>query len=415
MQNRVSKPVAPAPPTLTTTAKDESAVAASDPSLAIAIVPGILLGAVLYFVVRVLVRGFYTVDQNERAVKTIFGRAQRVREGATTLELPIAQTLRPDERDRYAFPQVVVIPPGGPYFKWPWERIHKVDIATTTTSLAYDPDNPDANENGTRLSAVTKDHLDTKISGQIRFRVSEMNLYALLFAVKSPISHVMGYFVSVLRQRIASFEAPVRSATVLELPPRDGQPEGLAAQAGVSINDLRKNLRDLNDRMEADCASSAARYGITLDACLITGIDPPDDVESALAAINTAYNHVSSEISLAQAAADQRIVQSRRAVEIETLRVQAEAEPLRALSGELAALSASGPGTLDAYVRNLRLGLLGRARRAFVPFGRPFARESVRDPALPPSGLPPDRRFQVQLEEEQPPVTAPFDPRQVRR
>ena len=32
----------------------------------------------------------------------------------------------------------------------------------------------------------------------------------------------------------------------------------------------------------------------------------------------TAYNHVSSEISLAQAAADQKIVQSRRAVEIET-------------------------------------------------------------------------------------------------
>ena len=56
-----------------------------------------------------------------------------------------------------------------------------------------------------------------------------------------------------------------------------------------------------------------------LDASLITGIDPPPEVESALAAINTAHNQVSSDISLAQASADQKIVQSRRAVEIETL------------------------------------------------------------------------------------------------
>ena len=336
-----------------------------------AILPGVLVGVVLYLLVRLLVRGFYTVDQNERAVKTSFGRAQRAG-GATTLDLPLAESLRPDERERYAYPQVVVIPPGGPYFKWPWERIHKVSVATSTSNLAFDPDEPRANEGGTRLEAVTKDHLNTKISGQIRFRVSEQNLYAFLFAVKSPIAHVMGYFVSVLRQRIASFEAPARAELALTDEPAgraEQQPGGLATQAGVSINDLRKNLRDLNDKMESDCASSAARYGVALDACLITGIDPPDEVESALAAINTAYNHVSSEISLAQAAADQRIVQSRRAVEIETLRVQAEAEPLRALSRELAALDASGVGTLGAYVRNLRLSLLGRARRAFVPFG----------------------------------------------
>ena len=52
------------------------------------------------------------------------------------------------------------------------------------------------------------------------------------------------------------------------------------------------------------------------------------EVESALAAINTAHNQVSSDISLAQAAADQKIVQSKRAVEIETLKAQAEVEPL---------------------------------------------------------------------------------------
>jgi regulator of protease activity HflC (stomatin/prohibitin superfamily) len=312
--------------------------------------PGVAIGAAVYLAFRLLVRGFYTVEQSQRAVKTSFGRANRI-EAKTTLDLPIADSLRPDERERYTYPQVVVIPPGGPYFKWPWETVYKVNIATNTASVAWDPDNAEVNERGTRLEAVTKDHLNTRVSGQLRFRISEQNLYAYLFGVRSPISHVMGYFVAVLRQRIAGFEAPA------------GKEVDMGAVQGVSINDLRKNLRDLNDRMEQDCASSAARYGIQLDACLITRIDPPDEIESALAAINTAYNHVSSDISLAQAAADQRIVQSRRAVEIETLRVQAEVEPLRALATELATLSEGAPGVLDAYVRNTRLSLLSRAHR----------------------------------------------------
>ena len=74
---------------------------------------------------------------------------------------------------------------------------------------------------------------------------------------------------------------------------------------GQQRNDLRKNLRDLNEHMGRECRSAAARYGVVLEDALITGIDPPRDVESALAAINTAYNQVSSDISLAQAAADQ--------------------------------------------------------------------------------------------------------------
>jgi hypothetical protein len=133
---------------------------------------------------------------------------------------------------------------------------------------------------------------------------------------------------------------------------------------GISINDLRKNLRDLNEHMDRDCAGAAPRYGIQLDAALITGIDPPAEVDSALAAINTAHNHVSSEISLAQAAADQRIVQSRRAVEIETLNAQAEVEPLLALASQLGELAgAGGPGAIDAYVRNAKLALHRKASR----------------------------------------------------
>ena len=138
------------------------------------------------------------------------------------------------------------------------------------------------------------------------------------------------------------------------------------AAHGISINDLRKNLRDLNEHMERECRTSAARYGMVLDATLITGIDPPPEVESALAAINTAHNQVSSEISLAQAAADQKIVQSKRAVEIETLKAQAETEPLERLADQLAELRKNGPGVLPAYVRNVKVALFEQANHVFM-------------------------------------------------
>ena len=320
---------------------------------------GCFFGFLAWFLVRYLAAGLFTVNQNERAVKTSFGRAQRV-SGLTTLDDPISESLTADEKTRYAYPQVRVIMPGGPYFKWPWEKVYKVSIATETMNMAKDPEDPSANVSGTILEAVTKDQLNTGLTGQIRYRVSERNLYAYLFGVKKPIVHIMGYFVSVLRERIANFEAPRKAAESGSSGPDS------AAVIGISINDLRKNLRDLNEHMDRECRSSAARYGILLDASLITGIDPPAEVESALAAINTAYNHVSSDISLAQAAADQKIVQSHRAVEIETLKAQAEVEPLTSLAAQLTELKRSGPGALRAYVRNVRLKLFEQAQQVFL-------------------------------------------------
>jgi len=322
---------------------------------------GMVFGFIIWFLARYLLGGLYTVNQNERAVKTRFGRAQRVSGGATTLDDPISEGLDADERSRYAWPQLRVIMPGGPYFKWPWERVYKVAVATQTVNMAFDPENPSANQSGTILEAVTKDQLNTGLSGQIRYRVSDRNLYAYLFGVKHPFAHVMGYFVSILRERISNFEAPRRA----NASDAEAAAEGGTAY-GISINDLRKNLRDLNEHMDRECRTSAARYGILLDATLITGIDPPAEVESALAAINTAHNQVSSEISLAQAGADQKIVQSRRAVEIETLKAQAETEPLVRLAEQLAELKKSGPGVLPAYVRNVKLALFEQASQVFM-------------------------------------------------
>jgi hypothetical protein len=59
-------------------------------------------------------------------------------------------------------------------------------------------------------------------------------------------------------------------------------------------------------------------------------------------------------------------VQSKRAVEIETLRAEAEVEPLRMLAAQLHALKESGPDVLAAYLRNVRLDLYKKAMQVFL-------------------------------------------------
>lgn len=326
-----------------------------------------IVGILVYFFFRCILFGFYTVDQNQRAVKTVFGRAQRLGE-QTTLQSPISEHLSIDEKSRYNFPVVAVIGPGL-HFKFPWEKIYKVSIATTTSNMAFDPETPSANSGGTMLEAVTRDQLNTGLTGQIRYRVSEQNLYAYIFGIKNPIVHVTGYYISILRERIANFHQN-------NAPEKIADPSGMAAVETVSINDLRKNLRDINDGMVNECQSSVARYGIVLEASLITAIEPPHEVESALAAINTAHNNVSSEISLAKALADQTIVQSKRAVEIETLKAQAEVEPLRALAEQLKLLKSSGPNVLTNFVRNVKLGTFAKAQRIILATGQSLKKES---------------------------------------
>ena len=50
---------------------------------------GIIAGVFLYLAARVVLAGFFTVQQNERAVLSSFGRAERI-EGRTSLDSPVS-------------------------------------------------------------------------------------------------------------------------------------------------------------------------------------------------------------------------------------------------------------------------------------------------------------------------------------
>ena len=237
-------------------------------------------------------------------------------------------------------------------------------VATQAVDLSWDPSKAQDT-----IEAVTKDNLTTGVNGQIRYRISENNLYPYLFGVSSPLEHVMGYFVSVLRERIANFVDPKGQSLLVEGEIGQGEESGVKGSAvelseGVSINDLRKNLPLINQYMEEQCRSTTGRYGIELDAALITEIDPPREVDRALSAINSTRNQVAGDISTARADSEQQITMSARAVEIATNNAQAEVAPLRELASTLSTVKAEGGSPcLKAYLRNLRVPLYRRANR----------------------------------------------------
>jgi len=298
----------------------------------------------------VLAFGVYTIGPTQRGVLASFGRVQRVGNQRIGDDPELGALLSDEEKARYDYPVIRVIKPGGPYFKWPWQKLTKVDMTIKTTDITWDPDIVQG-----AIESVTKDNLTVQISGQIRWRPCERNLYAYVYGVQNPPAHIMGYFVSVLRDRIATF-----SNSDAELP--NGE-----VVEGISINDLRKNLSTINQYMEESCVKTAARYGIELDAALITTIDPPSEVDEALASINTTSNNVAAEISQAKAEADQTLKMAEQAVQIAENRANAEAAPLLELSETLTQMYQNGGRpALDSYLRNAAVPLREKASQTLI-------------------------------------------------
>ncbi len=305
---------------------------------------GLVFGVVVAAALTLLF-GIYSIGPTERGVLTTFGRVQRI-QGTTANDPVLGALLTAEEKQRYDYPNIRVIPQGGPYFKWPWQKLYKVDMTIQTVDITWDPDIQQDS-----IEAVTKDNLTVQISGQLRWRPCERNLFAYLFGIANPAAHVVGYFISVLRDRVATFHGETHDGAV----------------EGVSINDLRRNLSLINSFMEESCRKTAARYGIDLDAALITNIDPPADVDEALASINTTQNQVAASISQAKADADQKLKMAEQAVQIAENRAEAEAAPLLELGKTLQAMhEQGGKAALDSYLRNASLPLRERAAQTIL-------------------------------------------------
>jgi regulator of protease activity HflC (stomatin/prohibitin superfamily) len=92
----------------------------------IEIIVGAGFGLVLYVLLRALMLGFFTVAPTERAVLTSFGKGQRIA-GVSTLDTPLTEDIPASDRNRYRYPQFAGDRAGRPYFRWPWQQVHKVN------------------------------------------------------------------------------------------------------------------------------------------------------------------------------------------------------------------------------------------------------------------------------------------------
>ena len=302
--------------------------------------------------VRYLAAGLYTVNQNERAVKTSFGRAERVGD-ATTLQDPIAASLSAEEKERYNYPQVRVIPPGGPYFKWPWERVYKVSVATQTMNMAMIPKIPSANYHGTMLEAVTKDQLNTGLKGQIRWRV--FGAKSLRLSLRRETSdhsrHGLLCFGAARTHRQFRSASPPPTAMTATMSPPPPSPAFRSTTCG-------KICATSTTTWTTNAPVPPARYGIVLRASLITGIDPPPDVESALAAINTAYNEVPPTSAWRRRRRTKKSCSPGAPWKSKRSRRRPRCSRSLPWPNSWVTLKKSGAGALDAYVRNVRLQVL---------------------------------------------------------
>src|SRR3954453_24122468 len=108
-----------------------------------------------------LLFGVYSIGPTEPGLLTTFGRVQRVL-GSTSDDPQLGALLTAEEKLRYSYPNVRVIPQGGPYFKWPWQRLYKVDMTIQAIDITWDPDIRQET-----IEAGTKENLTGQISGQL--------------------------------------------------------------------------------------------------------------------------------------------------------------------------------------------------------------------------------------------------------
>ena len=82
---------------------------------------------------------------------------------------------------------------------------------------------------------------------------------AYAFGVKKPIAHVMGYFVSILRERIATFEAPA--------PPKADDPSALHNLAATAVIGISIKQSDTEREIRARLGVVLATGGGAIPSC----------------------------------------------------------------------------------------------------------------------------------------------------
>ena len=233
-------------------------------------------------------------------------------------------------------------------------------VAIETTNMAYDPEDPDANPAAHAPEAVTKDQLNIGLTGQLRFRVVRAEPLRVSLRREEPDRAHHG----LLHLGPARAHRELRSSA--QIAPRRRSRALIGREPGRRHLDQRPAQEPARPQPADGRRVPVVRGALRHRARRLADHRhrPAAEVESALAAINTAHNHVSARYQpgAGRGRPEDRAVEARGRD-----RDPATPRPRSSRccgSRSSSALKKNGPGVLEAYLRNVRLGLLfGKAKQ----------------------------------------------------
>ncbi|MBM4344964.1 MAG: SPFH domain-containing protein [Deltaproteobacteria bacterium] len=274
---------------------------------------GIASGAAAYLLFFVAAKCTFRVQEGELATLTRFGAALRDPEGKV-------RTFEP-----------------GLHFKAPWEKVRRAPVREQTLQLA-------SQLGGT--TAIARDGTLVRFDGVLRHAADPSRLEVHLFGCERPDDHLGSYFMCLVRNEIANY---------------GGDDE---AGGEVAWTQLRRDSRQLSDRIEAQCAAVGDRYGVVFNGVDLKDILPPDALVEALNAVMNAKTEAEAAYALAEADAARRILAAEQSVEVARRKAAAAETEIEEIATALAGLQRDG--VLWAYVERRRAEVLSQAKHLLV-------------------------------------------------
>ncbi|WP_394834539.1 SPFH/Band 7/PHB domain protein [Pendulispora rubella] len=293
---------------------------------------GLMMGVAAYLLLMVT-RSFFRIDEGYLGVKTTFGAAVVGDGKALELYSP------------------------GLHFKWPWQKVHRVATMEQNLDLSGEAGRMAMAEDGTVL----------RVDAILRFAPAKEQLHAFLFGMKAPLEHITESFTCLLRNEMANFGKAGRdSMPRVSVSSCPGGIEKMQRENDAgSYALIRRERHELNRRIEGFCRERVGeRYGVHFNAVDLTDIFPPDELVEALNAVMRANAEADEAYASAEADCERQILAAERGVEIAKARALAAEREIRTLATYLDELRQNK--TLGLYVQRRRAEVLSQSKSYFL-------------------------------------------------
>jgi regulator of protease activity HflC (stomatin/prohibitin superfamily) len=171
-------------------------------------------------------------------------------------------------------------------------------------------------------------------------------------------------FTSVLRGEIAKVGSDAQTRLV---PGQDIVKQVMDTAGGAYVR-LRRDRMELNQKIEKHItARMGEEYGIRFLGIDLTEVIPPEELASALNAVQNAKAEISAQYSRVEAECQQRLASAERNVTIAETRAKAVETEILTMAGALDQLEQTG--SLNSYLQRRRDEVSGEAKLSYIRGG----------------------------------------------